>query len=71
MTQIHSDEYVVAYKDDEATKQALFDKLVAFYKKHEAFSGESIMQCDGPQLEAAELLSDIADDILQFEWTWK
>lgn len=71
MNHFDSDEYVVAYQDDERTKQAVFDRIVAFYKEHKSFSGESVMQMDGPQLAAPELLADIVDDILQMSVTWK
>lgn len=71
MAQLHSDEYVVAYKDDEATKQALFDKVVAFLKEHECFSGESFMQCDEPQIESQNLMVEIIDDVLAVKATWK
>lgn len=42
-----------------------------YFKKHECFSGESIMQMDNPQIEAPELMADIADDILKFKFTYK
>lgn len=60
----------VTYKDDQATKDAVFEKLLAWFFKHQAFSGESIMQTDAPQIEAPVLLSDIAEDIIQFDDTW-
>lgn len=71
MAQIESDEYVVAYMDDEATKQALFDKVVAFFKEHECFSGESYYQQDAPQIGSQELMGDILDGILKMKATWK
>ncbi len=61
----------VTYNDDQATKDALFEKLLNWFFEQETFSGESIMQSDGPLLESPVLLSDIADDILQFDVTWK
>jgi hypothetical protein len=41
--------------------KAVFDKVVAFFMEQEAFCGESIMQCDAPQIAAPEFLSDLAD----------
>lgn len=70
MPQIESDEYVCAYADDQATKQAIYDKLLAFFKEHECFSGESYYQSDGPQIGSQELMGDILD-LLQFRVTWK
>jgi len=58
-----TDEYTVAYKDDEKTKQAVFDMLVTWYMYHGAFDGESIMQNDGPVIESPEILSKIAKRI--------
>jgi hypothetical protein len=71
MTQIHSDEYVLAYKDDEATKQALFDKVIGFLREHECFSGESYAQADAPQIGAMDLMVEIIDDVLEVKATWK
>jgi len=66
MKTIKTDWCIVTCPDDEATKQAVFDKILSFYKEHEVFSGESIMQSD-IGMDAPELLSDIADDILKFK----
>lgn len=71
MTQIHSDEYVVAYKDDDETKQALLDKIVGFLKEHECFSGESFGQNDGPQIGSMDLMCEIIDEVLEMKATWK
>ena len=49
----------------------LFNALIAWYKKHEAFSGESICQCDEPMIDATNILSNIADNILEFNVEWK
>jgi len=71
MKTIETKDCIVKYKDDKATKQAVFDKVVGFFLEHESFSGESIMQADDPRIEAPVLLSAIADDILCFDVTWK
>lgn len=60
----------VEYKSDQETKDALFDAVIAFFKEHQSFTGESIMQSDGPQIDAPVLLSNLADDILKFEVTY-
>ena len=67
----------LAFRDGEATyrssteaKEELFLQVVAFFEKHECFSGESIMQSDAPQLHAAEFLSTLADEVLAFEVTY-
>ncbi len=65
------EDFIVEYKDDNGTKEKIFDKLIEFYFEYEAFCGESICQSDAPQINAPELLSTIADDIIQFKTIWK
>jgi len=43
-------------------KEAAIDKLTKYFEKHGI--GEMIMQSDDGLIEAPEVLSDIADDIL-------
>ncbi len=71
MSTFETPDAVVTFKDDEATKQAVFDRVMAFFKEHESFCGESICQCDGPIIDAPNVLADIADDILCFKVEWK
>lgn len=54
------------HRDDAATKQAIFDKLVRFFKEHTCFSGESYYQSDGPQIGSQELMGELLD-ILDFK----
>jgi len=61
----------VEYENSLETKEALFQKMKEFFFKHHAFSGESVCQCDGPQIEAQELLSEIADEIFKFKSKWE
>ena len=61
----------VTYLDDEATKQAVFDRVMAYFTKHQAFDGESINQRDNPIIDAPSVLSDIADEILKFQVEYK
>ena len=64
------DDFTLTYKDDQKTRDAVFERLLAWFFKHKSFSGESIMQSDAPQIEAPVLLSDIADDIIEFDEDW-
>jgi hypothetical protein len=57
----------VVYCANQETKQKVFDAVINWYLENELFSGEAIMQSDRGIEGAPELLSDIADDILQFE----
>jgi hypothetical protein len=48
--------------------EEIFDYLIEnYYKKYGQYSGEGIMQSDKPLIEAPDILSDIADDIIKFE----
>ena len=58
--------------DDSPEKQVeVFNRVVEWFFKHGAFSGESIMQSDAQQVDTALLLSDIADDIFtNVDWEY-
>jgi len=48
--------------------EKVFDYLIEnYYKKYEAFSGEIIMQDDDCQIYAPEVLSKIADNVIEFK----
>ena len=57
----------VSYNSGQETKDALFDKMLKWFMDQESFSGECIQQSDGPQVDGPVLLSEIADDIFQFD----
>ena len=61
----------VTYLDDEATKQAVFDRVMAYFTKHQAFDGESIHQRDSTTIDAPCVLADIADNIIRFQVEYK
>jgi len=48
---------------DAAAKKMIVAKVMEFFLEHEAFDGETIMQCDGPLIEAPTVLSEIADEL--------
>lgn len=66
MKNIETDDFVCEYDDSESVKNAVFDRVMDFFKTHESFSGEQIMQSDGPMIDAPSVLADIADDIIKF-----
>jgi hypothetical protein len=69
---IETEDSIVTYDASPEMMQAVFRKLIQdFYQKNEAYSGESIMQNDGPQIDASIVLADIADDIIKFKLEWK
>ena len=60
----------VSYDDTPEMHKAAFDRLLRWFHTHQCYSGESIMQSDAPQITAAEMLSEIADDVIKFETEW-
>jgi hypothetical protein len=56
----------VSFRDDAEIKEKVFNEVLKFYIKHEAFVGEVIMQSDDCIIDAPEVLSDIADKIIMF-----
>ena len=68
---IETEDFIVWFMSGDDTKGEVFSALVKWYKKHEAFSGESICQGDDTIIDATNILSEIADDILKFKVDWK
>lgn len=62
---------IIKYEDTPETREKLTKRLLEFFFYTHAFSGESIYQSDMPQLEAPELLADIADNIFKFDCKWE
>lgn len=61
---------IVTYEDTPEMHKKVFDHLIAWFHSHGHYSGESIMQSDTPQITAPEMLSDLADDVINFETKW-
>ena len=60
----------ISYEDSPEVHKKVFDYLMEnFYQKYDSYLGESIMQSDDPQIYAPEVLAEIADDIIKFEYT--
>ena len=58
---------IVTYKDDVATRNAVYEKVLAFFMEQECFSGECCYQCDNVQLESPDLLAELAEEIFEFD----
>ncbi len=67
MPTLQFDDYTVTYEDSQEIKDKVFERVMEYYRKHEQFIGEGIMQCDDPIIDAPNVLADIADDIIQFK----
>lgn len=60
----------VVFRNNQGIRDAVFNALIDWYFKHKSFSGESIVQCDDPSIDAPNILADIADDIIKFDVRW-
>jgi hypothetical protein len=54
-------DFVVEINDTEENRNKVFEILLDYFRKYQAFDGETIMQSDDPQIYAPDTLSDIAD----------
>ena len=53
--------YTVQFIESNELKNTVYDKILEWYKKHNAFHAETIMQYDNTLIEAPELLSEIVE----------
>jgi hypothetical protein len=60
--------YKVHFDDSEETKKQVFEAVISWFQDHEVFIGEGIMQSDDCLIEAPELLAQLADNIIKFEY---
>lgn len=64
---IKINDFTVEFEDSPKIHKKVFERVIDFFTKHEAFCGESIEQCDDPVIDAPTVFSDIADDIIKFK----
>lgn len=69
-TTVKLSDATVSFEDDPATHKMVYDTVLKFFKKHECFSGESVFQTDGPQVEGPELLAELTDKVFKFDVEW-
>ncbi len=60
--------YIVEYEDNEEVRNEVFNRVMEFFIKHDAFAAEIIGQADNPIIDAPHVLMDIADDIIKFRY---
>lgn len=59
----------ITYEDSPEVHKAVFNHLIEnYFKKHEQFSGEGILQDDDATIYAPDAMADIADDIIKFKF---
>lgn len=54
----------------EEKKRLIVERVLQFFGEHECWSGESVMQCDAPQIDGPEFLADLVDDVLKPKVEW-
>lgn len=68
--EIKTKDFVVRFEVNDEIKQELLERVVKFFVDNESFDGEVIMQSDGCIINAPDVLSEIADEILKFKVEW-
>ncbi len=51
------------YHDDQATRDAVFEKVLQFFIDQQSFSGESVFQHDGVAIDSPVMLGELADNV--------
>lgn len=67
--EIKFDDYDVDYEDSDDVRNKVFDRVMQYFKEHECFDGESIMQMDDPIIDAPNVMCDLVD-IIGFKTRW-
>lgn len=61
----------VTYSTSEKINQQVVDWIIEWFKEHDCYNGEVICSSDDCQIYAANLLGQIADDILKIDVQFK
>lgn len=64
--EMYGGDMIAEYDETPELKDAVFQKLIDWYKKYNVSDGESF-QNDDPQIYASILLADIVDNIIKFD----
>lgn len=64
------DDFTIEFNQTDELKEAVFERVMQYFKEHESFSGESIVQSDDPTIDAPYVMADIADRICKFKFEW-
>lgn len=69
--QIKIDDAIVEYEDTQEIRDAVFGRVMEYFNEYECYSGEIIHQSDNPQIHAPSVMSDIADEIIKFQYIYE
>ncbi len=64
---IKHDDFIVKYDETPELKEKVYQAVLEYYKKHQAYAGEVIIQNDECQINAPSVLADIADELFKFK----
>ena len=69
--ELYDGELKVSLLITEEKKNAVMQRIIQYCIEHNCIDGEVLHQNDECLIEAPSVLSDIIDNILEFEQTWK
>lgn len=57
----------VKYKDDEATMKEVYERMLKWFVRNDAYSGEIIWESDNCMERAPEILTELAEEVFKFD----
>lgn len=69
--EVYDDLATMSIEDTQELRDEVFKTILDFFLEYECFHGEGIYQSDTPQIEAPELLANLADKVFKFKVEWK
>lgn len=69
--EIKRKDLIIIYEDTEKKRDLVFEKLLNWYIEKDCLLGEVLQQSDDCLLDAPNILSDILDNIIKFEYKYK
>jgi hypothetical protein len=67
---IKIEDAVIEYEDTQEVRDAVFERVMEYFNEFGCWRGEIIHQSDDPIIYAPNVMSDIADDIIKFEYIY-
>ena len=71
MRTIEGKDFTVTWEETSEMKEAVYKKVIQWIEEHHAFAGEVLCQSDECIIDAPNLLAEIVDDIIKFNWKSK
>lgn len=65
---IYNGDTTISYQTSAEINQQVVDKIIAWCKKYNQGCGESLHQSDDGNIYAPDLVSDIIDNVLKFDY---